>query len=303
MSRNIEASQSEIDHVGLNALFEVLLKQAGIALEVMYLDRSAGTELVPHRFDAADASGMPLHNAPTVRLLYRPGHYDILYAFGDRPVQPIAPSANGAPHQPITVQLASPADDGPGDGLHSTPYQNLGFVGLMPMIPGMSGVSAPGISGTEGLWMSPAAAPTPAMFPASTSYDFAAQPSSVPIMTREYAAAPIKSEPPTPVAVRQPRFQPVEYFSPAPVASPASYMPLPPNNPTDMFRPSTHMVTPSHAMSMPPASLPSPVQERGGGSMFRPSIWEFESRYGESARNGIPSVARNGGFQTSIFRK
>lgn len=272
----------------------------------MYLDRSAGTELVPHRFEATDSAGMPLANAPTVRLLYRPGHYDILYAFGDRPVQPVATTANGAPHQPLTVQLASPQDDGPGDGLHSTPYQNLGFVGLMPMIPGMSGVSAPGLSGTEGLWMSPAAAPTPSMFPASTSYDFAPQPSTVPVLPREYAPVPIKSEAPTPVAsARQARFQAVEqqYFSPAPVTAGSSYMPLPPNNPTDMFRPSAQMVSTTHAMPLPPATLPSPVQERSGGSMFRPSIWEFESRYGESARNGIAATTRHGGFQTSIFRK
>jgi len=42
-------------------------------VEVLYLDRSQGDEVTPHQF-VPDAEGWP-----TVRLLYRPGHYDMIY--------------------------------------------------------------------------------------------------------------------------------------------------------------------------------------------------------------------------------
>lgn len=58
---------SEIDHLGLSALKDVLLCPAYIALEVMYLDRSAGDEVNLHRFDPIGG-----YTAATMRLLYRP---------------------------------------------------------------------------------------------------------------------------------------------------------------------------------------------------------------------------------------
>jgi ubiquitin thioesterase protein OTUB1 len=63
---NIDPHQIEIDHPGMQALTDVLLKPAGIALEVIYLDRSAGTEVNAHQF----APG--LSQAHPIRLLYRP---------------------------------------------------------------------------------------------------------------------------------------------------------------------------------------------------------------------------------------
>ena len=58
---------SEIDNIGLSALKDVLLSPAQIALEVMYLDRSAGDEVNLHRFDPISG-----YTCATVRLLYRP---------------------------------------------------------------------------------------------------------------------------------------------------------------------------------------------------------------------------------------
>lgn len=51
---------------------ELLAKPAGIAVEVLYLDRSAGEEVNTYRFDPMDANGIALTDAPTFRLLYRP---------------------------------------------------------------------------------------------------------------------------------------------------------------------------------------------------------------------------------------
>ena len=63
---HIEAHAQEIEQAGLQALTDGIIAPAGIAVEVLYLDRSEGDEVTPHNFvpHAADL--------PTIRLLYRP---------------------------------------------------------------------------------------------------------------------------------------------------------------------------------------------------------------------------------------
>ena len=112
-SQYIRAHASEIEDVGINALTEVLLKPAGIHLEIIYLDRSAGSEANVHHYG-------PISYAATSRLLYRPyavhpfvdwvlaknysGHYDILYKPEDAISMPTeGPIARGLP----TYNLAS----------------------------------------------------------------------------------------------------------------------------------------------------------------------------------------------------
>ena len=60
---------AEIDHVGLVALKDALLSPAGLSLEVLYLDRSEGSEVTMHRFDPVTGGSYPVG---FVRLLYRP---------------------------------------------------------------------------------------------------------------------------------------------------------------------------------------------------------------------------------------
>lgn len=60
---------SEIDHLGLSALNDVLLSPAAIGLEVLYLDRSQGPEIDLHNFTRAEQINAV---AASVRLLYRP---------------------------------------------------------------------------------------------------------------------------------------------------------------------------------------------------------------------------------------
>lgn len=60
---------AEIDNVGLTALKDVFLSPAGITLEVLYLDRSEGSEVNMHRFSPVNHDG---YDIGTVRLLYRP---------------------------------------------------------------------------------------------------------------------------------------------------------------------------------------------------------------------------------------
>ncbi|KAF2763961.1 cysteine proteinase [Teratosphaeria nubilosa] len=108
---------AEIDNVSLIALKDVLLSPAGFALEVLYLDRTDGSEVNMHRFDPV---GLPV-TIGTICLLYRPGHYDILYKTEDIPQ-----SIN-----PVTYLHYSTSH-------HYEPIQDLGVSDFMTMIPGMS---------------------------------------------------------------------------------------------------------------------------------------------------------------------
>ncbi|KAL2009123.1 hypothetical protein VTN00DRAFT_7317 [Thermoascus crustaceus] len=69
----IETVKTEIDEVGLQALVDGVIEGSGIAVEILYLDRSEGDVVTPHSL----SQGRP--SPATIRLLYRPGHYDLLY--------------------------------------------------------------------------------------------------------------------------------------------------------------------------------------------------------------------------------
>ncbi|KAF3768548.1 cysteine proteinase, partial [Cryphonectria parasitica EP155] len=70
----LEPPDREIEELGIVLLVEVLLRPIGFVLQIAYLDRSAGTEVNTHRFPESGDDG-----GPFIHLLYRPGHYDILY--------------------------------------------------------------------------------------------------------------------------------------------------------------------------------------------------------------------------------
>jgi ubiquitin thioesterase protein OTUB1 len=75
VKHRIEPAVCEIDHVGMSALLNLLCKPAGIAVELLYLDRSTGTdptEIDAYQWEPVDQSGIPVVNPPTFRLLYRP---------------------------------------------------------------------------------------------------------------------------------------------------------------------------------------------------------------------------------------
>ncbi|KAL2000278.1 hypothetical protein VTN02DRAFT_3325 [Thermoascus thermophilus] len=69
----IETVKTEIDEVGLQALVDGVIEDSGISVEILYLDRSEGDAVTPHSL----SQGRP--SPATIRLLYRPGHYDLLY--------------------------------------------------------------------------------------------------------------------------------------------------------------------------------------------------------------------------------
>lgn len=123
----IEIVGEQIEHLSITALFKVLLQPAGIPMHIAYLDTSPGSHVNSHLYQV-DESGQqttPEIDARTIYLLYRPGHYDILY----RP-----------PPTEVQVNLVSGFDDRH-QYSHMTSLQNFSELDMthMAMIPGMSG--------------------------------------------------------------------------------------------------------------------------------------------------------------------
>ena len=70
--QSIEPPSIELDHLGLQCLATSVINEAGIAIEVLYLDRSEGDEVNTHRWPVLDGDGKEIEGKPTIRLLYRP---------------------------------------------------------------------------------------------------------------------------------------------------------------------------------------------------------------------------------------
>jgi ubiquitin thioesterase protein OTUB1 len=71
----------EVEPMGLesdNIHIIALAKAAGIPLRVVYMDRSEQSSLTTHDFSATDDDN-PNTFQPMITMLYRPGHYDLLY--------------------------------------------------------------------------------------------------------------------------------------------------------------------------------------------------------------------------------
>ncbi|KAL6712482.1 hypothetical protein ACN47E_000359 [Coniothyrium glycines] len=124
-SMNIEPQACEADNIGIAALTDALVKPAGFGLEIWYLDRSPGEE-INRSFHAepTDHRHIPIANAPMLRLLYRPGHYDILYMAGDVPQPPPPP-----PQHTVQTFMANYTEDFVPTASNVTD--------VMTMIPGM----------------------------------------------------------------------------------------------------------------------------------------------------------------------
>ncbi|KAJ4362154.1 hypothetical protein N0V95_001502 [Ascochyta clinopodiicola] len=242
-ANNIEPAQCEADNIGVAALADALVKPAGFGLEVWYLDRSPGEEI--NRSYYAEPSD-PIH-APMLRLLYRPGHYDILYKAEDVP-SPIHHQAV-VPQAPLQVNFTNYADE-------FLP-QTSNFGDVMSMIPGMG---RPGLGG----W-------------ASLSYDCnpnsASQPQVTPVQpfpSASMSAPPITSS--------------LDFVTPIP-SSQASQYSAPRHHSIQLDQ--TPITLPMHPAPppAPPVSIErsAPLAVERGGP-FRPSMYELEPNFGFSSQ-------------------
>ena len=66
----VEPYQVEIEHLSMQACIDAIIKPAGIAVDILYLDRSEGHTVNTVHLPADLSPGQMA--APTLRLLYRP---------------------------------------------------------------------------------------------------------------------------------------------------------------------------------------------------------------------------------------
>lgn len=69
---NINPHSVEIEQIGMNALLDAVVKPTGIAVDILYLDRSPGKEVNTLRFEPTTPDGRPMFaDPPVIVLLYR----------------------------------------------------------------------------------------------------------------------------------------------------------------------------------------------------------------------------------------
>lgn len=133
-SANIEAVNKEIEHVGVSALVNILLKPVNFALQVAYLDLSPGTAPNIYRFPEEANNQDDGAFAGVIYTLFRPTHYDILYR-----TPPAPPQAQPPAEYPIQVHRVA-FNDGP--EISSTPAGMHDFsaaeLETLSMIPGFA---------------------------------------------------------------------------------------------------------------------------------------------------------------------
>lgn len=227
--------------MAIAALSEALVKPAGIGLEILYLDRSMGDEVNAHAISQPMNFGGLL---PMIRLLYRPGHYDILYKAEDLPAPP--------QQAPIHVALAY-------GNSHNFEAASPDAT-LLSMIPGM-------YSHNRFQTMDHSFGQR---WPAT--YDFDSTPAPQPQITPVQPYAPAAPASIAPVSVAHSDYMSPLHPSPISHQSPASHHSL------QMEQQPVSL--PFHPAPAQPASIDRAqiTVERGGP--FRPSMYELEPGFG-----------------------
>ncbi|KAI0968906.1 peptidase C65 Otubain-domain-containing protein [Xylaria arbuscula] len=188
----------EIDHMCVTLVHDILLRPVNIVLDIAYLDRSEGSEVNVHRFPNEANEQDPSTLGPIIYLLYRPGHYDILYRETQAHI-PLDPApvdlqvhrvTSFVPHQDIQTQVPALADASFGMNM-----------GVLALIPGLS-------SGLPSTFGPPSTSPSP------MTDQFAQSPSS-PWVSQPVPAPPSQPSPPQQRPTEHPvRFSKYSYMSP-----------------------------------------------------------------------------------------
>ncbi|CAJ2504417.1 Uu.00g118110.m01.CDS01 [Anthostomella pinea] len=196
ISSNIMVINMEIEYIGVVILCDILLKPAGMVLEIAYLDRSEGTEVNVYRMPNEAVGQGASTLGPFIYLLYRPGHYDLLYRDSQLQATPV-------PTGPISLQV-NRATFAHHHDIQSTVASNYSTLDLsvLGMIPG----------GFEPSGLSPLTCPT-APSPVSDSYAHSPQspwvtqnfPDNLPLPPSQQPTPP-QQQATTPVTVHPLRF-------------------------------------------------------------------------------------------------
>ncbi|RDW86200.1 uncharacterized protein DSM5745_02842 [Aspergillus mulundensis] len=117
-STQIDPVKTEIDGIGLQALVDGVIEGSGLVVEILYLDRSEGDVVTPHVLTQTRPG------LGAIRLLYRPGHYDLLYrAESAVNMQPL-----------VNLQYAISSDYAPWDTSHLSFDMNSSLMSIPNMM-------------------------------------------------------------------------------------------------------------------------------------------------------------------------
>ncbi|EHK47780.1 hypothetical protein TRIATDRAFT_238978 [Trichoderma atroviride IMI 206040] len=260
-SQAIDIVNREIEHLGIVGLANLLLKPIDFVLEVAYLDRSPGSQVNRYRFPEEANEQDPAALGPTIYLLYRPDHYDILYR--TPPVQ--APSTLASNAADVQVNRVSSLTNNL--AIHAVPGGEAGFPGanmdILSMLPGF------GMNSLGPMTSMPEISPmTPPMAsPVDDRYISSQQQPSW--------ATPFPEPVPSQVAQQQPppSFPPV--VSPAPMTPSTSMTPSPTMMNATSIR--SNSSSSSHLPGL--VSNVRPADHTPGSTTFKNSVWN-KAHYG-----------------------
>lgn len=277
----IEPVNQEIDHLGMTLLIDVLLKPIGFAVEIVYLDRSQGSQANSHIFRQEDPNGLPTNpGGPMIHLLYRPSHYDILYK------DALANSFNNAPLN-TNLQVNRATNFREDHAVQSTPASMGDFSQVDMTIL----ACIPGFQLSSQLSPQPAQLGFPAKYQQPMDNSFAQSPMSSsmsPISPGASSTSTSASAIPASYPAQPP--PPTSLMSPT-LTSPHPSFPLPTTILTHLPAPHRPSVASRSSLSGH-SSLSSELPSPSSATTFRPSKYEWEA----AAQEG-PVI-----FQTSTFR-
>uniref|UniRef100_A0A0B7KQE7 ubiquitinyl hydrolase 1 n=1 Tax=Bionectria ochroleuca TaxID=29856 RepID=A0A0B7KQE7_BIOOC len=138
-SSTVDIPNKEIEHLGITALVDVLLKPINVVLEILYLDRSPGPHATKYRFPEEANEQDESQFGAIIYLLFRPTHYDILYRAPPLPVE--------VPQHPVSIQVHRVNTYDNGGGIMSTQTDLGAFAtgdfSMLSMLPGFAPPSGP----------------------------------------------------------------------------------------------------------------------------------------------------------------
>ncbi|KAH6604443.1 hypothetical protein Trco_007889 [Trichoderma cornu-damae] len=171
-SQAIDIVNREIEHLGIVGLANLLLKPIDFVLEIAYLDRSPGSQVNRYRFPEEANQQDTAALGPTLYLLYRPDHYDILYREPPAQAPPAIHGAVAAPSGPVDLQVnrvSSFTSNVVIDTVHGgTAAFATGGMDVLSLLPSFGVNSLDGMGDLSGL--SPLTSPPTAASPAGEHY-------------------------------------------------------------------------------------------------------------------------------------
>ncbi|KAH8802911.1 peptidase C65 Otubain-domain-containing protein [Xylogone sp. PMI_703] len=286
----IEVPNQEIDHLGMTLLIDVLLKPVGFAVEIVYLDRSEGTQVNSHIIQAEDANGLPTNpGAPMIHLLYRPSHYDILYKDIPPPPPPIPQLAVELESKPNVQVLRE--YHGQKNAIPITNFSSISDLDTLASIPGFSYCPPP--SSSSQLSYAQPAYTMDQRYPHSTMSS-SASPISPGAGSSPEATTTVQYTPPQPSNILPQQNVNMPGFPIPPQNIPAAFNPPHvPNLPVDRMVGEINL-----NQSISAGASPGPA------SSFRPSIYEWEAaaNYEEDPAPALmTSTFRNSHYNTAHY--